>query len=38
MTIKELYTLAKAAGAEDYEIKVGVTDIFIICGYSLKSG
>lgn len=26
MTIKELYELAKAAGAENYEIKVGVSD------------
>lgn len=26
MTPKELYELAKAAGAENYEIKVGVSD------------
>ena len=26
MTIKELYELAKAAGAENYEIKIGVSD------------
>lgn len=26
MTIKELYALAKAAGAEDYEIKVWALD------------